>query len=152
MAILAKEYDILLIQEHHKIRERDMKTGPYIIASFAPAPRTAPTRNGKGWHTRGGVAILVRDHLHFEKDKHIPQQGLNWAAVKRRLKKQPGKKHHRGNSLNIVTSYTQRGNGYDTFTTFDQVQNYLDQYTCSYVCGGDFYRPPDKMVEESEAR
>ena len=28
---MAKEYDIILIQEHHKFRKRDMKTGPYII-------------------------------------------------------------------------------------------------------------------------
>ena len=59
MTLLVKEYDILLIQEHHKIREKDMKTGPYIIASFAPAQRTVPTRNGKGWHTSGGVAINI---------------------------------------------------------------------------------------------
>ena len=75
-----KEYDIILIQEHHKFRKRDMKTGPYIIAGFAPAQRTARTKNGKGWHSTGGVAILVRDNLYFERDKHIPQQVLNWAA------------------------------------------------------------------------
>ena len=133
MAKLAKEYDILLIQEHHKIWERDMKTGPYIIAGFAPAQPTFPTRSGKGWHTSGGVAILVRENLYFEKDKHIPQQGLNWAAIKIRLRKKPGQKHQRGNSLNIVTSYTQHGNAYGTLTTFDQFQNYLDQYT--QICG-----------------
>ena len=99
-----------------------MKTGPYIIASFAPAQRTVP----------GGVAILVRDNLYFEKDKYIPQKGLNWAAVKIRLRKKPGQ-NKRGNSPNIVTSYTQHGNEYDTLTTIDQFQNYLDQYTCPSV-------------------
>ena len=98
MSILAKEYDILLIQEHHKFRAKDMKTGPYIIASFAPAQKTVPSKNGKGWHSTGCVAILVRDHLYFEKDKHILQHGLKWAAVKIRLRKQPGHKHQRGNS------------------------------------------------------
>ena len=120
MAKLAKDIDILLLQEHHKVRQKDMKTGPYSIASFAPAQRTVPTRNGKGWHTCGGVAILVRDNLYFEKDKCIQQKGLNWVAVKIRLRKQPGQ-NKRGNSLNIVTSYTQHGNEYDTLTTFDQV-------------------------------
>ena len=79
---MSKEYDIILIQEHHKFRKRDMKTGPYIIAGFAPAPRTVRTKNGKGWHSTGGVAILVRDNLYFERDKHIPQRGLSWAAIK----------------------------------------------------------------------
>ena len=132
---MANEYDIILIQEHHKFRRRDMKTGPYIIAGFAPAQRTVRTKNGKGWHSSGGVAILVRDNLYFEKDKHIPQQGLKWAAVKIRLRKQPGHKHQRGNSFNIVSSYTQHGNGYDTLATCDQIQKYLDHYTCPYVRG-----------------
>ena len=79
---VSKEFDILLIQEHHKIRKRDMKTGPYVIAGFAPAQRTIRSKSGRGWHTSGGVAILVRDNFYFEKDKHIPQQGLNWTAVK----------------------------------------------------------------------
>ena len=82
---MAKEYDTILIQEHHKFRKRGMKTGPYIISGFAPAQRTVRTKNGKGWHSSGGVAILVRDNLYFERDKHIPQQGLNWAAIKIRL-------------------------------------------------------------------
>ena len=30
---MSKEYDIILIQEHHKFRKRDMKTGPYIIGA-----------------------------------------------------------------------------------------------------------------------
>ena len=38
-----------------------MKTGPYIIAGFAPAQKTVRTRSGRGWHTSGGVAILVRE-------------------------------------------------------------------------------------------
>ena len=65
------------------------------------------------------VAILVRDNLYYEKDKYILQQGLNWAAVKIRLKKQAYPKTDRGNSLNIVTSYTKHSNEYDTLTTFD---------------------------------
>ena len=48
------EFDILLIQEHHKRRKRDMKTGPYVLAAFAPAQKTVPTQDGRGWHTSGG--------------------------------------------------------------------------------------------------
>ena len=121
-----------------------METGPYIIAGFAPAQKTVRTKSGKGWHTSGGVAILVRDNLYFEKDKHIQQHGLNWAAVKIRLRRKPGQKVNRGNSLNIITSYTQHGNEYEAITTFDQVQKYIDQYTCPYIWGGDFNRPPEK--------
>ena len=51
---MSNEYDIILIQEHHKFRRRDMKTGPYIIAGFAPAQRTVRTKNGRGWHSSGG--------------------------------------------------------------------------------------------------
>ena len=72
---MAKKIDTLLIQEHHKIRKRDMKMGPYVIAGFAPAQKTVRTKNGRGWHTTGGVAISVRGNLYYEKDKHIPQHG-----------------------------------------------------------------------------
>ena len=147
-----KDYDILLIQDYHQMRKRDMKTGTYIIAGCTVAQRTVPTKSGRGWHTTGGVAILVRDNLYYERDKHIPQQGLNWAAIKVRLRKKPGQKHQRGNSLNIITSYTKHGNEYQAITTFDQVQKYIDQYTCPYIWGGDYNRPPEKVVEESEAR
>ena len=149
---MAKEYDIRPIQEHHKFRKRDMKTGPYIIAGFAPAQRTVRTKNGRGWHSSGGVAILVRDNLYFEKDKHIPQQGLNWAAIKIRLKRQPGQPKGQSNSINIITSYTKHGSEYETITTFDQVQKYIDQYTCPYIWGADFNRSPAEMVTESESR
>ena len=64
---MAKDFDMLLIQEHHKIRKKDMKKRPYIIAGFAPAQKTVRTKSGKGWHTSGGVAILVRDNLYLEK-------------------------------------------------------------------------------------
>ena len=89
MSFLAATDDILLIQEHHKIRRRDMKTGPYIIAGFAPAQKTVQTKQGRGWHTSGGVAIVVRDDLYYEKDRNIPQQGLNWAAIQIKLRHQP---------------------------------------------------------------
>ena len=79
---MSEEFEILLIQEHHKIRKRDMKTGPYVLAGFAPAQKTVRTKNGRGWHTTGGVAILVWGNPYYEKDKLIPQQGLNWAAIK----------------------------------------------------------------------
>ena len=149
---MAKEYDIILIQEHHKFRKQDMKTGPYIIAGFAPAQRTVRTKNGKGWHSSGGVAILVRDNLYFERAKHNPQQGLNWAAIKIRLKRQPGQPQNQGNSINIITSYTKHGSEYEAITTFDQVQKYIDQYTCPYIWGADFNRSPEEMVTESESR
>ena len=100
---MSAEFDILLIQEHHKVRRKDMKTGPYVLAAFAPAQRIVPTKSGRGWHTTGGVAILVRNTLYYERDKFIPQQGLNWAAIKIRLHKQTNKKGI-GNSLNIITS------------------------------------------------
>ena len=149
---MAPEFDILLIQEHHKIRRKDMKTGPYVLAAFAPAQTTMPTKKGRGWHTTGGVAILVRENLCYERDKFIPQQGLNWAAIKIRLRKQQNQPKNIGNSLNIITSYTKHGNEYEALITFNQVQNYIDQYTCPYVWGGDFNRPPDTMVEESRNR
>ena len=38
MAKFAKEYDIIPIQEHHKMRATDMRTGPYIIARQPNAP------------------------------------------------------------------------------------------------------------------
>ena len=129
-----------------------MKTGPYIIAGFAPAQRTVRTKSGRGWHSTGGVAILVRDILYFEKDQHIPQQGRNWKAAKIRRRKRPGQAKNRGNSFNIITSYRRHGNEYVTITTFDQVQKYIDQYTCPYVWGADFNRPPEQMVAESESR
>ena len=127
-----------------------MKTGPYIIADFAPAQRTVRTKSGRGWHTTGGVAILVRDNLYFEKDKHIPQQGLNWTAVKIRLRKRPGQTKNKGNSLNIITSYTKHGDEYEAITTFDQVQKYIDQYTCPYIWGADFHRPPGKWWKKEK--
>ena len=100
-----------------------MKTGPYILAAFAPAQKTVPTQTGKGGHTSGGVAILVRETLKFERDRYIPQQGLNWAAIKIRLRKNPKlKKTNLGNSLNIITSYTKHGNEYEALITFSQVQ------------------------------
>ena len=133
MSKLARVYDIVLIQEHRKIRAKDMKAGPYIIAGFAPAQRTTMKANGKDWHTSGGVAILVRENLYFEQDKHIPQTSLNWAAIKIRLKKPPHQPKGKGNVLNIITSYTRHGNEYDTITTVSQIQKYIDQYTCQYV-------------------
>ena len=104
-------------------------------------------------HLRG-VAILVRPTLCYERDRYIPQQGLNWAAIKIRLRKHPQHKHAKnlGNSLNIITSYTKHGNEYEALITFSQVQNYIEQYTCPYVWGGDYNRPPDTMVEESRNR
>ena len=145
---MANEYDIILIQEHHKFRKQDMKTGPYIIAGFAPAQRTVRTKNGKGWHLSGGVAILVRDNLYFERDKHIPQQGPNWAAIKIRLKRQPGQPKNQGNSINIITSYTKHGWGVETLQTIEEVQNYLGMFNVPWVWGGDFSRPPEVMLEQ----
>ena len=84
MIKLAKEYDIVLIQEHHKLRAKDLATGPCIVAGFAPAQRIILKPNGKDLHTSGGVAIFVRHHLYFEKDKYVPQSGRTWAAVKMR--------------------------------------------------------------------
>ena len=69
-----------------------MNTGPYVLAAFAPAQKTIPTQDGRGWHTSGGVAILVKPDLYYEKDRFIPQQGLNWAAIKIRLRKNDKKK------------------------------------------------------------
>ena len=112
-----------------------MKTGPYVLAAFAPAQKTVPTKSGRGWHTSGGVAILVRETRYYERDRFTPQQGLNWAAIKIRLRKHPKHKHAKniGNSLNIITSYTKHGNEYEALITFSQVQNYIEQYTCPYI-------------------
>ena len=150
---MSGEFDILLIQEHHKLRRKDMNTGPYVLAAFAPAQKTVPTQDGRGWHTSGGVAILVKPTLYYEEDRFIPQQGLNWAAIKIRLRKHPqAKKNNLGNSLNIIKSYTKHGNEYEALVTFRQVQNYVEQYTCPYVWGGDYNRTPSTLVEESRNR
>ena len=54
MATLAKKYDIVLIQEYHKTKARDMKTGPYDIAGFAPAQRTtSKPKEQIGTHREG---------------------------------------------------------------------------------------------------
>ena len=55
IAHMYSEFDIILIQEHHKFSKNDMKTGPYVFAAFAPAQKTVPTQDGRGWHTSGGV-------------------------------------------------------------------------------------------------
>ena len=51
---MSGEFDIILIQEHHKLRRKDMNTGPYVLAAFAPAQKTIPTQDGRGWHNSGG--------------------------------------------------------------------------------------------------
>ena len=71
MATLAKEYDIVLIQEHHKTRAKDMTTGPYVIAGFAPAQRTTLKPNGKDWYTPGGCHIGARQPV-FRKGQIRP--------------------------------------------------------------------------------
>ena len=132
---MSSEFDILLIQEHHKIRRKDMKTGPYVVAALAPAQKTVPTKKGRGWHTTGGVAILVRETLCYERDRCIPQQGLNWAAIKIRLRKHPKHKQAKNiwNSLNIITSYTKHGNEYEALQFFHEVQECIDTYTYPYL-------------------
>ena len=134
MVKLSKGYEIVLIQEHHRLRSRDMETGPYIIAGFALAQRTVKKANGKDCYTTAGVAILVRENLYFERDRHIPQSALNWVAIKIRLKKcQHRNSDNQGNLLNIIASYTKHSNEYDTISTFNEVQEYIYAHSCPYI-------------------
>ena len=51
-----------------------------------------------------------------------------------------------------MTSYTKNGTDYEALVTFNQVQQYVEAYTCPYIWGGDFNRTPDIMVEEASHR
>ena len=70
---------------------------------------------------------MDRDSLDFKKQRHIKQAGLNRTSISIKLNKRY--------SLHIITSYTKHGNEYEAIENFNEVQSYIDSYTCPYVWG-----------------